>query len=89
VSTDDIRAALIDNIEDGAVAGVPVETLDTEEARLAAYLTLAEGRHRADHADRGRRSTRRSAATPSTKLCRASPAVTDAANATLQSIEIN
>ncbi|MEJ6392994.1 urea ABC transporter permease subunit UrtB [Gymnodinialimonas sp. 2305UL16-5] len=37
-----IRDALIANIDDGFVAGVPVHTLDSDEARLAAYMTLAE-----------------------------------------------
>ncbi len=35
------KQALIDNIVDGAVAGVPVARLDTDAARDAAYLQLA------------------------------------------------
>ena len=35
------KAALVANITDGAVAGVPVAELDTQEARDAAYVQLA------------------------------------------------
>ncbi|MCT8161573.1 urea ABC transporter permease subunit UrtB [Pseudoruegeria sp. SHC-113] len=42
---DEIRTALAANIEDARVAGVPVATLNTDEARLRAYAGLAaEGR---------------------------------------------
>jgi len=42
VSDAALRDALIAAIEDGTVAGVPVETLDTDAARRDAYVTLAE-----------------------------------------------
>jgi urea transport system permease protein len=89
VSQDDIRAALIENIVDGEVAGVPVETLDTQEARLAAYLTLAEAgtvptTPTVDEIDAALDSH-----TFFESYAERSSAVTDAANATLQSIEIN
>lgn len=42
VTADDIRTALIERIEAGQVAGVPVETLDSDAARVAAYNTLVE-----------------------------------------------
>lgn len=42
VTSDDIRTALIERIEAGQVAGVPVDTLDSEVARVAAYNTLIE-----------------------------------------------
>jgi urea transport system permease protein len=41
VPVDAVNAALIAGIVDGQVAGVPVASLDTEEARAAAYETLA------------------------------------------------
>lgn len=41
LSTDDMRLALIDNIDGSTVAGVQVAALDTNEARLAAYAALA------------------------------------------------
>jgi urea transport system permease protein len=42
ITQDARRDALIANIVDGAVAGIPVSSLDTEEARIAAYAALAE-----------------------------------------------
>ena len=42
VSLEDVKSALIERIEDGQVAGVAVHTLDSTEARLAAYQTLVE-----------------------------------------------
>ena len=45
VTTDAVRNALAENIEGAMVAGVQVATLDTDDARLAAYADLArEGR---------------------------------------------
>ncbi len=41
VTASDVRNALVANIEDGEIAGVPVETLDTPEARADAYQRLA------------------------------------------------
>ncbi len=41
ISRDDKRAALIANIDGGAVAGVQVASLDSEEARDLAYAALA------------------------------------------------
>jgi len=89
VSQDDIRAALIDNIMDGAVAGVPVETLDTQEARLAAYLTLAAAGTVPTTPTEDEIDAALDAHTFFESYAERSPAVTDAANATLQSIEIN
>ena len=40
-STDEKRTALIDNLQDGLVAGIGVETLNTDAAREAAYAALA------------------------------------------------
>ena len=37
---DEIKSTLADNVADGAVAGVPVHRLDTQEARRAAYDRL-------------------------------------------------
>ncbi|MEP1612081.1 MAG: urea ABC transporter permease subunit UrtB [Roseobacter sp.] len=42
VSADDLRNTLIANISDGTVAGVQVASLDTDDARAAAYATLAQ-----------------------------------------------
>ncbi len=42
VSASEVRQALEANIVDGAVGGVPVASLGTEEARTAAYQVLAE-----------------------------------------------
>ncbi len=42
VTPEDVRTALIDRIEAGQVAGVPVETLNTDDARIKAYNTLVE-----------------------------------------------
>ncbi len=42
ISRGDKRNALIANIEDGAVAGIRVATLDSEDARDRAYAALAE-----------------------------------------------
>ncbi len=41
ISREDKRAALVANLENGAVAGVQVATLDTETARDMAYAALA------------------------------------------------
>ena len=41
VTSDALRAALIENIDGTTVAGVQVATLNTDEARLAAYAELA------------------------------------------------
>jgi urea transport system permease protein len=89
VSTNDIRAALIDNIVDGEVAGVPVETLDTQEARLAAYLTLAQSGTVPTTPTEDEIDAALAAHTFFESYAERSSAVTDAANATLQSIEIN
>ncbi len=42
VSPDDIRAALMANIDGGRVGGIPVAQLNTEAARAQAYAALAE-----------------------------------------------
>lgn len=42
ISRDDKRNALLESISDGAVAGVQVATLNSEEARDLAYAALAE-----------------------------------------------
>ncbi|MEC8629282.1 MAG: urea ABC transporter permease subunit UrtB [Pseudomonadota bacterium] len=42
IDDDDIRAALIANIQGGSVGGVPVHELDSDAARLTAYAALAE-----------------------------------------------
>ncbi len=42
VTAEDIRSTLIANIEDGAVGGLPVHTLDTDANRIAAYTALVE-----------------------------------------------
>ncbi|KUJ77605.1 urea ABC transporter permease subunit UrtB [Ruegeria profundi] len=42
ISREDKRAALVANLENGAVAGVQVATLDTEAARDIAYAVLAQ-----------------------------------------------
>jgi urea transport system permease protein len=89
VSPEDIRAALIENIENGEVAGVPVETLDTDEARLAAYLTLAEAGTVPTTPSEDEIDASLAAHTFFESYAERSAAVTDAANATLQSIEIN
>lgn len=41
VARDEIRAALTQHIEDGAVAGVPLHRLNTDDTRRHAYLHLA------------------------------------------------
>jgi len=41
VTPDAVKATLIDNISGGTVAGVQVASLDTDDARVAAYQTLA------------------------------------------------
>jgi urea transport system permease protein len=41
ISTDEKRTALIDNLQDGFVAGVGIETLNTDADREAAYTALA------------------------------------------------
>ncbi len=41
VSDDDIRTALVANITNGMIAGIPVHALGTDAARLLAYDTLA------------------------------------------------
>ncbi|MEQ8656094.1 MAG: urea ABC transporter permease subunit UrtB [Hyphomicrobiales bacterium] len=89
VSQDDIRAALIDNIENGQVGGVSVETLDTQETRLAAYLTLAGAGTVPTTPTEDEIDAALDAHTFFESYAERSSAVTDAANATLQSIEIN
>ena len=89
VSAEDIRAALIANIENGAVGGVPVETLDTDEARLAAYLTLAVAGTVPTTPTEDEINAALTAHTFFESSAERSSAVTDAANATLQSIQIN
>ncbi|MGD1885822.1 MAG: urea ABC transporter permease subunit UrtB, partial [Cohaesibacteraceae bacterium] len=89
VSTTDVRAALIANIENGSVAGVPVETLDTEEARLDAYVALAEAGVVPTTPTDADIDTALDAHTFFESYAERSSAVTDAANTTLQSIEIN
>ncbi len=42
ISRDALRAALIENIEGDAVAGIRVATLDTDDARTGAYAALVE-----------------------------------------------
>ena len=41
VTAEDQKAVLVANIDDGKVAGVPVTSLDTQDARDAAYITLS------------------------------------------------
>ncbi len=89
VSPTNIRAALIANIENGQVAGVAVETLNTDEARLAAYLTLAEAGKVPTTPTEAEIDAALDAHTFFESYAERSAAVTDAANATLQSIEIN
>lgn len=89
VSPADIRAALIANIENGQVAGVALETLDTDEARLDAYLTLAEAGTVPTTPTEDEIDAALDAHTFFESYAERSSDVTDAANATLQSIEIN
>ena len=89
ISHADIRAALIANIENGAVGGVPVEALDTDEARLAAYLALAVAGTVPTTPTEDEINAALTAHTFFESYAERSSAVTDAANATLQSIEIN
>lgn len=89
VSPTDIRAALVENIVDGQVAGVAVETLNTDEARLAAYLTLAEAGTVPTTPTEDEIDAALDAHTFFESYAERSSDVTDAANATLQSIEIN
>ncbi|MBR9652371.1 urea ABC transporter permease subunit UrtB [Thalassovita aquimarina] len=42
LTADDLRAAMLANIENGAVGGVPVADLNTDEVRIRAYAALAE-----------------------------------------------
>lgn len=89
VSIDDMRAALIANIIDGTVAGVPVAALDTEAARLDAYLALARAGTVPTTPTQDEISAALAAHTFFESYAERSSAVTDAANATLQSIEVN
>ncbi len=89
VSLEDIRAALIENISDGIVAGVAVETLNTDEARLAAYLTLAEAGTVPTTPTEDEITTALAAHTFFESYAERSSAVTDAAQGTLQSIEVS
>lgn len=89
ISHADIRAALIERIEGGEVAGVAVETLDTDEARLAAYLTLAVAGTVPTTPTEDEINAALTAHTFFESYAERSSAVTDAANATLQSIQIN
>ena len=89
VSTSDIRAALIENIENGEVAGVQVDTLNTQEARLEAYLRLAESGIVPTTPTEDEITEALAAHTFFESYAERSAAVTDAANDTLQSIEIN
>ena len=42
ITPEALKAALVANIVEGEVAGIPVHQLDTEEARIRAYSALAE-----------------------------------------------
>ncbi|WIV51925.1 urea ABC transporter permease subunit UrtB [Marivivens sp. LCG002] len=42
ITPEALKAALVANIVEGQVAGIPVHQLDTEEARIKAYSALAE-----------------------------------------------
>ncbi|MFK7792284.1 MAG: urea ABC transporter permease subunit UrtB [Devosiaceae bacterium] len=89
VSPDDIRAVLIENIAGSEVAGVAVETLDNDETRLNAYLTLAAAGTVPTTPTEAEMDAALAAHTFFESYAERSSAVTDAANATLQSIEVN
>ena len=89
VSTEDIRAALIANISEGSVGGFAVADLDTDEARLAAYQALAAQGIVPSSPTEQEIADALAAHTFFESYAERSSAVTDAANATLQSIEFN
>jgi urea transport system permease protein len=89
VSQDDIRAGLIENISDGQVAGVAVDTLNTDEARLEAYLRLAAAGTVPTTPTPDEMAAAVAAHTFFESYAERSSAVTDAAKATLQSIEVS
>ncbi|XWN30370.1 MAG: urea ABC transporter permease subunit UrtB [Devosia sp.] len=86
VTTSERDAALVANISDGRVAGVPVASLDTDDARIAAYASLAADGIVPPFVTE---ADKRAALAPfvfADVYEEASPAVTDAARATLADI---
>jgi len=81
------RAALVAHIRNGRVGGVPVHTLDTEEARSRAYAALAaEGTVPPDVPEQARAEAL-AAHVIYERYREADPAVTAAAEETLEAIE--
>lgn len=86
VTTSERDAALVANISDGRVAGVPVASLDTDDARIAAYASLAADGIVPPFVTE---ADKRAALAPfvfADVYEEASPAVTEAARATLADI---
>ncbi|MEM6382682.1 MAG: urea ABC transporter permease subunit UrtB [Pseudomonadota bacterium] len=89
ISSDDVRSALIANIEGATVGGFAVANLDNEDTRILAYQTLAEAGLVDAAPTEDEIEAALSAHTFFESYAERSPAVTDAASATLQSIEIS
>ncbi|MEO1328868.1 MAG: urea ABC transporter permease subunit UrtB [Pseudomonadota bacterium] len=88
VDREAIRAALIANIADGAVAGVPVASLDTDAARLDAYAVLASTGAAPAAATEAEIAAALGAHTFFLSYAERLKTVTDAAEATLDSINL-
>ncbi|HHS94483.1 MAG TPA: urea ABC transporter permease subunit UrtB [Rhodobacterales bacterium] len=86
LSPDDIRNALAEHIENGAVGGVPVATLNEPDARQRAYDALAEAGLVAPRISADEMATRLAAFRFAEIYAEPSPAVTQAAEAALDKI---
>lgn len=89
VSLDAIRTALAENIEGGRVGGVPLAQLNTDETRLEAYLALAADGIVPITPTDDEMTAAVDAHVFFESYRERSSTVTDAANVTLQSIEVN
>ena len=88
VSPGDIRAALSDNIADGAVGGVPVTALNDPARRLAAYDALAAAGTVAPRITPAGQAAALNTYTIYDAYAEPSATVTDAARAALDDIEL-